>query len=246
MRNLGLATALALILALPCAAQDAKPTAKPPTPNAASGSGEKSPEQPAFTPPQRGSPKGRIAATSRGDIDPSLPAVWVLAPEKAGLTVSASPALYWYVSSPAKVRIEVTLVDDKGEQPVIEYPVDMAQGPAVHRIDLSKHKVRLKRDVEYHWSIAVIRDPEHRSADLVAGGAVKRVAAPAGVAAKRAQIKDRAELARLYGAAGLWYDAIAIYSDLIEQRPDDKALRAQRAALLEQVGLKDVAAFDRR
>jgi tetratricopeptide (TPR) repeat protein len=42
------------------------------------------------------------------------------------------------------------------------------------------------------------------------------------------------------------YDAIASISALIERSPGDPLLRSQRAALLDQVGLREIAEFDRR
>lgn len=208
----------------------------------AQGAGAK--EAPAYTPPQRGAPKRRVGGSSRGAAD-ALPSVMLLVPDHVGLTTAESPALYWYLSKPTSVRVEITLIDDKGEQPLIEYAVANASGPAVHRIDLAAHKVQLKPDVEYQWSISVVPNPNERSSDVMAGGALKRVGVPQSVAAQRAS-GDKAQLARAYASAGIWYDAIALYSELIEQRPGDRALRESRAALLEQVGLKDVAAYDRR
>jgi hypothetical protein len=199
---------------------------------------------PAYTPPQRGAPSRRVGGSSRGTS--ALPSVLVLAPDHVGLTSSENPALYWYLSRPTSVRVEVTLIDDKGETPLIEYALENAQGPAVHRIDLAKHGIRLKPGVEYQWSISVVPNPKERSNDVMAGGALKRVDAPAAVGALRARGAASEELARAYASEGLWYDAIAAYSELIERNPKDRALREQRAALLEQVGLKDVAAFDRR
>jgi hypothetical protein len=50
----------------------------------------------------------------------------------------------------------------------------------------------------------------------------------------------------LYAEAGLWYDALSLLSERIEAAPTDADLRRQRAALLEQVGLRQAAEFDRR
>ena len=47
-----------------------------------------------------------------------------------------------------------------------------------------------------------------------------------------------------YAEAGLWYDAIATISEMIEKTPDDRKLRKQRASLLQQVGLWEVARYD--
>ena len=46
--------------------------------------------------------------------------------------------------------------------------------------------------------------------------------------------------------AGFWYDTIAELSALIAAAPRDMTLRQQRAALLEQQGLPEVAAYDRQ
>jgi hypothetical protein len=43
----------------------------------------------------------------------------------------------------------------------------------------------------------------------------------------------------------LWYDALTALADLIEATPQDAQLRQQRAALLKQVDLAEVAAHDR-
>jgi len=80
----------------------------------------------------------------------------------------------------------------------------------------------------------------------MAGGVLMRVDEPAAVAARRKAGASKEELARLLAGEGIWYDAIALYSELIEAQPGDRKLRAARAALLEQVGLKEVADFDRR
>ena len=200
---------------------------------------------PAYTPPQRGAPQRRVGGSSRGAAD-ALPSVMLLVPDHVGLTVSEQPALYWYLSKPTSVRVEVTLIDDKGEQPLIEYAVTNAAGPAVHRIDLAAHKIALKPGIEYQWSISVVPNPNERSNDVMAGGVVKRVDMPGKVSSARASGASKEDLARTYAAEGIWYDAIALYSELIEQRPQDRALRESRAALLEQVGLKDIAAYDRK
>jgi hypothetical protein len=198
---------------------------------------------PTYVPPQRGAPQRRVGGSSRG-FESALPRVLLLVPDHVGLTVSERPSLYWYLSKPTNVRVEITLIDDKGETPLIEYAVPEAKGPAVHRIDLAAHKVELKPGVTYQWSISVVPNPRERSNDVMSGGALRRVAVPQNIAARGSA--DKAQLARAYAAEGIWYDAIALYSELIEENPGNRRLRDARAALLEQVGLKEVAAFDRR
>lgn len=69
--------------------------------------------------------------------------------------------------------------------------------------------------------------------------------------ARSAQLRTVINAGPLYcmavdAATGIWYDAIASIGGLIEQSPDDASLRTQRAALQEQIGLKDAAAADRQ
>ena len=65
--------------------------------------------------------------------------------------------------------------------------------------------------------------------------------------AVRARLKEASAASRpaLYAGAGIWYDAIDELSRLIAAQPENRELRIQRAALLEQVGLTEAAAFDR-
>ncbi len=159
--------------------------------------------------------------------------------------MSEQPSLYWYISGPTKVRVEVTLVDEKQVAPLVEVPVTTVAGPGVQRLRLADQKVSLKPEVEYQWTVSLVPDDRERSNDVVSGGVIKRVAPPAGLR-ERLAAAPRDARPRLLAAAGLWYDAITELSEQIEANPRDGALRAQRAKLLQQVGLSEAAAFDRR
>ncbi len=51
----------------------------------------------------------------------------------------------------------------------------------------------------------------------------------------------KADAPRRYAEAGVWYDALMAISDLMQSNPADMELRQQRASLLEQGGLAEVA-----
>lgn len=197
---------------------------------------------PVYKPPVRGAPARRVGGGTRG-AEQTLPSLAVLAPDHVAYTVSAQPALYWYLSKPTAVRIELTLVDEKGTEPLIERTVSDAK-PGIHRLNLADFKVTLKPDEEYQWSVSLVPDPRERSNDVIAAGAVKRIAAAPSLASRTASA-SREDLPAVYAAEGIWYDAIAALSELIEARPSDPKLRLQRAALLEQAGLAEAAAYDR-
>ena len=197
-------------------------------------------DMPKYTPPKRGAPGGRIGGGSRG-IQRDVFSLSVLAPDHTGLTTNPQPILYWFVSSDlASTSAELTLIDPQGTQPLVETRLSPPVKTGVHRLNLADHGVKLSPGIPYRWFVALVVDPDRRSKDILAGGFVELVAAPAGLAGKVAAVK-KTDLPKLYAEAGLWYDAIAAVSQLIEAAPDDISLKQQRAALLEQAGLTEVA-----
>src|SRR3989304_5262872 len=209
---------LRTMIAAACAMSAAAFLARGPEAGAQAG-GSSAGSAPVYTPPGRGAPSGRVGGSSRGAGD-ALPAVMILAPDHVGLTTSESPSLYWYLSKPTTVRGEVTLGDEKGETPLIEYAIEKADGPAVHRVDLAKHNIKLKPNVDYQWSISVVPNPSERSNDVMAGGGGGRCKgggggggerpAPGPAAGGPAPGGGRGDPARLSASQGLWYDAIAL------------------------------------
>ena len=46
---------------------------------------------------------------------------------------------------------------------------------SIHAIRLTKFNIKLKPNVLYRWSVAVVVDPENRSQDIIANGVIKRI-----------------------------------------------------------------------
>lgn len=194
---------------------------------------------PVYKPPPRGAPSNRVGMGTRGTHPP--PQIWALAPDHTGLTTRDQPSLYWYVSKPVITRIEITAVSNQGVTTILETRVASPAAGGVQRIDLARYDIRLQPGIEYRWSVTLESDPRQRSKSA----AIERIV-PSPHLAKRIETTPRTKHAAVYAEEGIWYDAIASLGDLIEQSPDDLALRVQRAALLEQVGLKKAAAGDVR
>jgi hypothetical protein len=133
----------------------------------------------------------------------------------------------------------VTITDPQATQPLVETRLPSPTKPGIQRIRLADLGVRLAPGTAYRWSVSVIPDANRRSRDLLAGGVIQRVAAPAGLQEKLAQSRKE-EHPFLYAEAGLWYDALGSISELIEVTPYDAQLRQQRSSLLSQVGLRDM------
>ena len=104
----------------------------------------------------------------------------------------------------------------------------------------------LEPDVQYRWYISAIRDPVSRGRDIVAGGIIERCEFSTCVMEMEVDLTcDRQSVLR-NAVRGFWYDAMACLCELIDSNPSDQVLRRQRAALLNQIGLSEVAKWDLR
>ncbi len=240
----GAATALAL-LASPAAAEERNTKA------AAGGSTESKTETAAppitYKAPQRGAPATRVGGGTRS-VDMKVAGLSVLAPNETGYTTREKPTIYWFVSETLTSPVELTITSTASLQdaatPALEITLQPPIAKGLHALALEAHGVVLKPGVEYQWFVAVVSNAAQRSNDVIAGGSIKRIAQSETV---QTRLKETAPANRpaLYAGEGLWYDAIEDLSKLISADPGNRRLREQRAALLEQVGLGDVAAYDR-
>jgi uncharacterized protein DUF928 len=213
---------------------------------AASRSTAANPEESIYRPPLHGAPETRVTGGTRGE---GCGFVTVLAPEQTGLTVSEQPTLYWYLGQPerpSECRVEVTLIDDHGIEPLLEVDLGPTAEAGVHALELGDHRVRLEPGEEYRWSVALVANPEERSSDSVASGTIQRVAPPGAPSIAVPTGGDPVERVYALAGQGIWYDALDEASELIAANPTDRRYRRLRAALLEGEGvdLPEVAAYD--
>ncbi|AWJ94403.1 hypothetical protein Sp245p_31625 (plasmid) [Azospirillum baldaniorum] len=195
-----------------------------------------------YVPPSRGAPQGRIGGSTRGPVG-GLPSLEVLAPDHAGLTASPQPTLLWYLGAPAKGPIEIVVdtVEMSGRPPLLDVTLQRPS-PGINAVDLAQHKVRLEPGRLYRWSVAMQVDPAQRSGDVLASGMIVYQTGASPAVDRKA---PAATAASRLAAQGYWYDALAVLSRAIAGQPGDAGLRDLRASLLEQVGLREPAAYDR-
>lgn len=190
----------------------------------------------------RGTPGTRITGQTRGGT--STPLLAALAPFDTGETTLAQPTLYWYVSRPVNAKVEVTIVEEATQKTVLEVVTDGPVEAGIWAFPLGVHRIALVPDVEYRWSVALVRDQRQRSMDLFASGTILRVNLPTQLSSQLNKVGPM-DLPHFLANAGLWYDALAMLSVQIANNPRDRGLRETRASLLDQVGLSEAAAFDR-
>lgn len=197
-----------------------------------------------YTPPKTGG--GARIDGDGGSRGPgrNLPSLYVLAPNHTALTTREQPSLFWYQTAAAQTHFELTLTEPKNPKPLLRVATDKADG-GIHRVSLAKHKVMLKPGIAYKWTIAWVPDPANRSQDVIASGSIQRIEPETKLTAALAGAKG-AEKAAVYAQNGVWYDALETLSNEIDSSPKSKDLHAQRAALLEQAGLKNAAAAERK
>ena len=200
------------------------------------------PDIPMYMAPQRVTPRARIGGTLRGS-EGEDPAVAALVPDHVGITAKQHPALNWFLSKHTSLPITFTLIDERSIRALVEESITPPNQAGVHAVKLEDLGFALQSNVQYRWYISVIKDEHSPSRDIVTGGMIERcefsecMVLGATTACTHDAVMTSA-------AKGFWYDAMACLCALIESDPGDTGLRKQRAALLKQVGLHDVAEWD--
>jgi hypothetical protein len=167
----------------------------------------------------------------------------VLVPDHVGVTLQSQPNLYWFVSKKTSQPIEFTITEKDAVKPLVEVRLKPLERAGIQCIRLAEHGVQLRPNIAYKWFVAVVTDPARRARDILSGGMIELLPAPADLSEKLSRTpKDKQPF--VLAEEGVWYDALAGLSDRIDGAPKELALRKQRAALLQQVGLNEAAEFD--
>jgi hypothetical protein len=201
-------------------------------------------QEPLYRPPPRGAPGGRVGGGTRG---PSMafPLLWALVPDHVGLSSEVQPRLVWYLSKATTYPLEFTLIDEAGVTPIIEKRFSSPTESGIHIIQLADYDLKLEKGKTYQWFVSLISDPEHRSADILAGGMIEVGDAPASLR-EGLRNANSVEATRLWAQAGFWYDALGVISTNIQANPSNLEMHNLRASLLEAVDLDTPAQVDRQ
>jgi len=187
-------------------------------------------ERPLYVPPRRGAPATRVGGGTRSG-ESSMPKISPLSPIHTGLTIQSAPKLYWWLSEDHDGVFEFVVTELDAVTPVVQFRTESRHAAGIHSLDLAAHDIELKPGHVYQWSVAIVRDDERRSHDIVGIATIERIESDESLTIGPAAL----------AAAGLWYDAIQVLSETSDAANGDEYL-AFRADLLEQVGLAGVAA----
>lgn len=196
-----------------------------------------------YIPPLRGSPGGRVGGGARG-VNDEATTIYPMAPDHVGLTIREQPNIYWFIPKSTSYPIELTIIESNAIEPLIERRIEALKKIGMQCIQLKEYGIRLQKGIVYKWFVAIVPDSDKRSKDILAGGMIECIDEPGGLRQKLNETKkDGAPY--VYAEAGLWYDALDAISKLIDASPNNTSIREQRASLLVQVGLEEVAEFER-
>jgi Domain of Unknown Function (DUF928) len=232
----GLFAAL-IVSALPASAPSVAQYAAP-----AATQTEAPPSEPVYKPPSRGVPGGRVGGASRGTPNATvpLPMIDLLAPDgHAGLTTSATPTLYFFVSQPVTWPTQLTISAATRPNPLIEVDIPSPRAAGIYSVRTADYRVRLEPGVLYTWSVSAKLDPKSRSRDIVASASLLRTASDPALEGALGTAPPSRRVG-LLAQAGLWYDAVAAAAETA-------ALDRHTAldSLMTQVGLAEPARYDR-
>lgn len=193
---------------------------------------------PMFKPTNLGAPMTRLGGGTRSATG-TVPRTEALVPEVAGQTLQAQPVLYWYLAGKTDERIDFALIGVDPINPMLEVTLKGPFEAGIQRIRLADHDVTLQPGLDYQWFVRIVPNPDQRLYDRVVGGGIQRVTPSAELDAKLAAAKQ-GDAHYALAEAGIWYDALDSLSVQIDASPENANLRAQRAALFDQVGLGNV------
>jgi hypothetical protein len=233
-----IALCLALASSTSYAAEEAADKSDAAKENAAKSDATKPAMMPVFKPTNLGAPMSRLGGATRSAAG-LVPRTEALVPEVAGHTLQAQPVLYWYLAGKTDDRIDFALIGVDPINPMLEVTLKGPFEPGIQRIDLADHGVTLEPGTEYQWFVRVIPNPDQRLYDRVVGGGIERLEPSADLGAKLAAT-PAGKTHYVLAEAGIWYDALDSLTLQIDAAPGNENLRAQRAALFDQVGLEDV------
>jgi len=197
---------------------------------------------PVYHPPKDNVPHARIESGMRGEGGNDLKAV-ALVPDHVGFTIKKDPTLYWHASHATSFPILFTLTDSRSVRSIAEFELPRPSDAGFQPIRLKDYGISLDPGIQYRWSVSIQKHPDQPSKDLVTGGMIERIDFNEGSAFGLPLTCNRDAVPR-YAEAGLWYDAIACISELIESNASDSHLRTQRAYLLKQIDLAHIAELE--
>jgi uncharacterized protein DUF928 len=153
-----------------------------------------------------------------------------IVPDHVGYTLKRSPVIYYFISKPTSLPTRFTLRDPRTAHPVVDVLLKSPSHSGLWPIRFADYDIVLDPGVQYRWFVSIIQDFDSLSKDIVAGGVIECCSEDL-LFIWDARRCDK-ETVHAYARSGIWYDAFACVTELIEVSPEDQELRRMRNELL--------------
>lgn len=185
-----------------------------------------------YTPPDRGAPRRTRGAGSRGCSNSENAELQLLIPtDHTGQTLAAHPTLYWYLSEPVSVPLEITLIDPEDPTPIYSETLT-TDVSGIMQLTVPDTAPELNIDQEYTWSVSLICNPERPSTNVFVQGRIQRIAAASDLTTALESAADPLAEAQAYAQAGIWFETLTTLTEA--------ELTDEQALFLTEAGIEDV------
>ena len=185
------------------------------------------------------SPKPTILGSS--DKDELSLFIPLLPPTKLGRTVAGHPTFFVYVpqGTPKQIFFSLQSTDRKHHY---QTTFDISGKQGIISFTLPADAPELEVGKDYLWFFATIEPGQIlQPGNYGINGWIKRVPPPA-IASLKEKLTPL-EVATLYAESGIWYDTLALLASARRSQPENQTLVSEWKALLQQVGLENLAAI---
>lgn len=203
---------------------------------------EKALEKIVFIPHDVGAPEVTDAGGVRSIS--TLPNLVLLAPTTLSLSLSDAPMLYWYLpkNTDAPVRFTLLHEDPSITDPILDIDLGLYPSAGIYAVPLENYGIVLEDNQRYAWSVAL--SPADGNVRSTVAQSWFEHSPSANIVDFMGTMSPLDQITYL-ASKGYWYDAIETVSARIQADDRSASWYEIRAHLLDQVGLKQAAAFDR-
>ena len=198
-------------------------------------------------PTSRGRLQRSEGSGSRGGCSYSLPVnLNLLTPQDhIPATVSPHPTFLWRISGQMPVTIEFVLVEPGVTQPLLKQRLEIER-PGIVQLKLPSSSSPLEVGKEYRWTVSAICNENRPSENLYAFAWIERVPSSTELERKLKSASTQQEVALAYASSSVWYDALSILYDNLQNSSQQQLTSNGFWQLLNQVGLSQVVAQERQ
>ena len=189
-----------------------------------------------------GLPSNRQSGGSRGNCIAGGNSLIALIPENnVNLTASIKPKLFFYVPETTEQKTIEFVLRDQQDRLVHEVFLQTTGQEGIMNVEIPQNisKSLGHSDSNYHWYLSMICDSQKRSRDLVVQGWIEYVELDSSVKQKLANSSPAAQ-ADLYQQEGIWYDALSVAAEDINQVASPSSTK-KWAQMLESIGLSELS-----